>query len=52
MVKGLPLELRQSRYNAETEAAIQEANDIMSGAIKTKTFTTLDDFYEDLENDH
>jgi len=51
-VGGLPFELRQPRYNAETEAAIQEANDIISGKIKTKSFASLDDFYADLENDN
>lgn len=52
MVKGLPFELRQPRYNAKTEIAIHEANEIMSGAIKTKTYSTLDDFYADLESDN
>ena len=51
MVNGLPFELRQPRYNAETEAAIQEARDIMSGKIKTKTFSSLADFYADLESE-
>ena len=40
-----------SYYNAETEAAIQEANDIMSGAISTKTFSSLSEFYADLESE-
>ena len=51
MVNGLPFELRQPRYNAETEAAIQEARDIMSGKIEAKSYTTLEEFYADLEND-
>jgi len=51
MVNGLPFELRQPRFNAETEAAIQEANDIIAGKIKTKTFSSLPAFYADLEND-
>ena len=41
MVGGLPFEVRQPRYNAETEAAIQEARDIMAGKIQTKTYTSV-----------
>jgi len=49
---GLPFELRQKRYNDETEAAIKEANDIIAGKIKTKNFTTLNEFYKDLEGEN
>jgi DNA-damage-inducible protein J len=48
---GLPFELRQPRYNTETEAAIQEAKDIMSGKVKVKSYNNLTDFYADLEDD-
>ena len=51
MVRGLPFELRQPRYNAETEAAIQEAIDIMAGKVETKTYSSLADFYADLESE-
>ena len=37
MVGGLPFDLKQQRYNAVTEAAIREANDIVAGKIKVKT---------------
>ena len=47
----LPFESRQPRYNAETEAAIQEARDIMSGKIQTKTYSSLAEFYADLESE-
>ena len=30
-VGGLPFEMRQPRYNAETEAAMKEADDIIAG---------------------
>jgi len=50
-IGGLPFELRQPRYNAETEAAIQEAKDIIAGKIMTKSYSSLDEFYADLEND-
>jgi DNA-damage-inducible protein J len=48
-VGGLPFDLRQPRYNAETEAAIQEARDIMSGKIQTKSYATVDELFADLE---
>jgi len=41
MVGGLPFDVRQPNYNAETEAAIQEARDIMAGKIQTKTYTSV-----------
>ena len=46
-VGGMPFELRQPRYNAETEAAIQEARDIMSGKIKAKSYNSVDEMLED-----
>ena len=46
---GLPFELRQPRYNAETEAAIQEARDIMSGKIQAKTYSSFSEFLADLD---
>ncbi|MCL2513699.1 MAG: type II toxin-antitoxin system RelB/DinJ family antitoxin [Oscillospiraceae bacterium] len=51
LVGGLPFELRRPRYNAETEAAIREANDIMAGKIQTKSYSSLEEFYADLENE-
>ena len=38
IVGGLPFELRQPRYNVETESAIQEARDIMNGKVKAKVY--------------
>ena len=38
MEGGLPFDVRQPRYNAETEAAIREARDIMSGKIKADSY--------------
>jgi DNA-damage-inducible protein J len=50
---GLPFELRQPRYNAETEAAIQEANDIIAGKIKVKSYNSVAEMNADIdaEND-
>jgi len=51
LVGGLPFELRQPRYNAETEAAIQEARDIMAGKVYAKSYSSLDEFYADLDSE-
>ena len=51
MVGGLPFEVRQPRYNEETEAAIQEARDIMSGKVKTKTYTSVAEMNADIDAD-
>ena len=50
-VGGLPFEMRQPRYNAETEAAMKEADDIVAGRIQTKRYTSFQEFTTDMEND-
>ncbi len=45
---GLPFEVKQPRFNAETEATMQEARDIAAGKIKTKQYANADEFFEDL----
>ena len=45
---GLPFEMKQPRYNAETEAAMQEARDIISGKIKTKSYTSAKELSAEL----
>ena len=47
MEGGLPFEVRQPRYNAETEAAIEEARKIMDGSIPAKRYTSVDDMFND-----
>jgi DNA-damage-inducible protein J len=49
LVGGLPFELRQPRYNAETEAAIQEARDIMAGKKQAKTYRSVAEMNADLD---
>ena len=46
---GLPFEVKQPRYNAETEAAIQEARDIMSGKVKAKKYTSAKKLADELK---
>jgi DNA-damage-inducible protein J len=45
---GLPFEMKQPRYNAETEAAMQEARDIINGKIKTKSYTSAKELSAEL----
>jgi DNA-damage-inducible protein J len=46
---GIPFEVKQPRYNAETEAAMQEARDIMSGKIQAKAYTSLEEMHRELD---
>lgn len=48
MEGGLPFDVKQPRFNAETEEAIQEARDIMSGKIKAKKYDSINDAFKDL----
>lgn len=49
MVGGLPFEVKQPRYNALTEQAMQEARDIASGKISAKTYSSVSEMMEDME---
>jgi len=49
MVGGLPFEVRQPRYNVETETAIQEARDIMSGKIQARVYTSVAEMNADID---
>jgi DNA-damage-inducible protein J len=51
LVGGLPFEVKQPRFNAETEAAIRETRDISSGRVNTKHFSSFGEFMADLEQD-
>ena len=42
--QGLPFRPHQPRYNAETEAAIQETKDIIAGKIQTKSYSSYEEF--------
>jgi DNA-damage-inducible protein J len=47
MEGGLPFEMRQPRYNAETEAAMHEAKDIANGKILAKP-QSVDSFFTEM----
>ena len=48
---GMPFQLTAPRYNDETLSAIQEARDISSGKIKTKSYTSVKEMVAELESD-
>ena len=52
LVGGLPFEVRKPRYNAETEAAMQEARDMMAGKVKAKSYSSFSEYLTDTENDN
>lgn len=47
MEGGLPFEMKQPRYNRETEEAIQEARDIASGKLAAKP-QSVDSFMQEM----
>lgn len=48
MEGGLPFDVKQPRYNAETEAAMQEARDIAAGKVLAKRYANAKELFEDL----
>jgi len=54
MKGGFPFQPRQPRYNKETELALQEARDIISGKVAAKRYNSLDEILAeiDAEEDH
>ena len=49
MEGGLPFEVKQPGYNAETEAAIKEARAIASGQISVKQYSTVRELFDELD---
>lgn len=49
MEGGLPFEVKNPRYNRETEAAIQETIDIMNGKIQTKSYASARELFQELD---
>ena len=50
-VKRAAFEMRQPRYNAETEAAMREAKQIAAGTIPAKTYDTVQELFDDLDSE-
>lgn len=48
MEGGLPFEVRQPRYNAETEAAMKEARAIAAGNLSAKKYSSAKEMIDDV----
>jgi len=51
LVGGLPFEVRLPRYNRETEAAMQEARDILAGKTDAKSYGSSRELFEELDEE-
>jgi DNA-damage-inducible protein J len=49
LVGGLPFNVRLPRYNRETEMAIQEARNILSGKVNTKSYSSAKELFDELD---
>lgn len=49
MEGGLPFEVKQPHYNAETEAAMREAKAIISGQVQAKHYSSAHALFEELD---
>lgn len=50
MEGGFPFEIKQPKYNKETELAIQEARDIISGNVESKSYSSFKEVLDDLND--
>lgn len=48
---GFPFQIKQPRYNRETELAMQEARDIIAGKIQTKSYNSFEELLNDLDEE-
>lgn len=51
MEGGFPFQIKQPRYNHETEAAIEEARRIIAKEEKAKTYANLSELLDNLDED-
>lgn len=51
LVGGLPFDVRLPRFNQETEAAIQEARDILSHKKETKSYSSARELFDELDQE-
>ena len=49
LVGGIPFDVRLPGFNRETESAIQEGRDIMSGKIETKSYSSARELFDELD---
>ena len=51
MEGGFPFEMKQPRFNLETEAAMEEARLIMDGKISARPYTSVKELFDELKVD-
>ena len=51
IVGGMPFDMTLPRYNEETLSAMQEAQDIASGKIITKSYSSVKEMVAELDSD-
>ena len=51
MEGGLPFEVKQPRFNAETEAAIEEARRIIAGKTPAKRYRSARELFNELDKE-
>ena len=49
MIGGLPFDMTLPKPNAETIAAIREADDIIAGRIRAKSYSSFQEMVEEVE---
>lgn len=49
MEGGFPFQIKQPRYNHETELAMNEARKIMNGEIKSKSYNSLSEILDEID---
>ena len=52
IVNGLPFDMTLPKYNDETLAAMQEARDIASGKIQSKSYNSLTELNAELDAEY
>ena len=48
---GIPFDVRLPRYNRETEEAMRETREILSGKIEAKAYHSARELFDDLDNE-
>lgn len=51
IVGGIPFEIKQPRYNKETEAAMQEAENIINGKTTSKNYNSVKELFTELDSE-
>ena len=51
LVGGIPFDVRLPRYNRETEDAMQEARDILSGKVEAKAYHSARELFDELNKE-